>query len=194
MARLLAKALAKWGDPLLLLDGTLVSPDAINGGIDESVPKIDLEDYKPSKKRTLKDLPAPVPTLKGIACVFMFTTLGLGDREIADALGISVEQMKSLRGSPAYAECFEAVTSEFISVNSELITARIAAYSHDALSEIANVALRGKEERNRLRGSMYLMGAGGHGDKTKIAAGAAAKNDLRIVIIGKDQDVRIEGV
>jgi len=102
--------------------------------------------------------------------------------------------MKSLRGSPAYAECFEAVTSEFISVNSELITARIAAYSHDALSEIANVALRGKEERNRLRGSMYLMGAGGHGDKTKIAAGAAAKNDLRIVIIGKDQDVRIEGV
>ena len=38
------------------------------------------------------------------------------------------------------------------------------------------------------------MGAGGHGDKTKIAAGAAAKNDLRIVIIGKDQDVRIEGV
>ena len=93
MARLLAKALAKWGDPLLLLDGTLVPPDAINGGIDESVPKIDLEDYKPSKKRTLKDLPAPVPTLKGIACVFMFTTLGLGDREIADALGISVEQM-----------------------------------------------------------------------------------------------------
>jgi hypothetical protein len=194
VARLLAKPLAKWGDPYISLDGTVTSPDAINGGIDESVPKINLAEYKPSKKRTIRDLPAPVPTLKGIACVFMFTTLGLGDREIADALGISVEQMKGLKGSPAYAECFEAVTSEFISVNSELINARIAAYSHDALSEIANVALRGKEERNRLRGSMYLMGAGGYGDKSKLAAGTAAKNDLRIVIIGKDQDVRIEGV
>jgi hypothetical protein len=194
MARLLAKPLAKWGDPYLTLDGKVISPDAINGGIDESVPKINLAEYKPSKKRTIRDLPAPVPTLKGIACVFMFTTLGLGDREIADALGISVEQMKGLKSSPAYAECFEAVTSEFISVNSELINARIAAYSHDALSEIANVALRGKEERNRLRGSMYLMGAGGYGDKSKVAANSAAKNDLRIVIIGKDQDVRIEGV
>jgi hypothetical protein len=194
MARLLAKPLAKWGDPYITLAGDIVSPDAINGGIDESVPKINLQEYKPSKKRTIRDLPAPVPTLKGIACVFMFTTLGLGDREIADALGISVEQMKSLRGSPAYAECFEAVTSEFISVNSELINARIAAYSHDALSEIASVALRGKDERNRLRGSMYLMGAGGYGDKSKMATSAAAKNDLRIVIIGKDQDVRIEGV
>jgi hypothetical protein len=194
VARLLAKPLAKWGDPYITLDGKVVSPDAINGGIDESVPKINLAEYKPSKKRTIRELPAPVPTLKGIACVFMFTTLGLGDREIADALGISVEQMKGLKGSPAYAECFEAVTSEFISVNSELINARIAAYSHDALSEIANVALRGKEERNRLRGSMYLMGAGGYGDKSKLAGNAAAKNDLRIVIIGKDQDVRIEGV
>jgi hypothetical protein len=156
MARLLAKPLAKWGDPYLTLDGKVISPDAINGGIDESVPKINLAEYKPSKKRTIRDLPAPVPTLKGIACVFMFTTLGLGDREIADALGISVEQMKGLKSSPAYAECFEAVTSEFISVNSELINARIAAYSHDALSEIANVALRGKEERNRLRGSCIL--------------------------------------
>jgi hypothetical protein len=194
MARLLAKPLAKWGDPYITLDGKVVSPDAINGGIDESVPKINLTEYKPSRKRTIRDLPAPVPTLKGIACVFMFTTLGLGDREIADALGISVEQMKGLKSSPAYAECFEAVTSEFISVNSELINARIAAYSHDALSEIANVALRGKEERNRLRGSMYLMGAGGYGDKSKVAASSAARNDLRIVIIGKDQDVRIEGV
>lgn len=194
MARLLAKPLARWGDPYMMLDGTLVPPDAINGGIDESVPSINLQEYKPSKKRTTKDLPAPVPTLKGIACVFMFTTLGLGDREIADALGISVEQMKSLRGSPAYAECFEAVTSEFISINSELINARIAAYSHDALSEIAAVALRGKDERNRLNGSKYLLGAAGHTDKSKIAAGAAARNELRIVVIKDSGDVHIEGV
>ena len=115
------------------------------------------------------------------------------DREIADTLNISVKQLKDVRGHPAYAECFEAITSEFISINSDLINARIAAYSHDALTEIANIALNGKEEKNRLRGSTYLMNAGGYGDKTNMG-NSVTKNDLRIVIIGKDQDVRIEGL
>jgi hypothetical protein len=193
MPRLLAKPLAKAGDPFVNPDGTVVPPDRIHGGVDMSIPKPKAEEFKPHKKRTLKDLPAPVPTLNGVACVFMYTTLGLGDREIADTLKITVKQLKELRAHPAYAECFEAVTSEFININSDMINARIAAYSHDALTQIASIALNGKEERNKLRGSMYLMNAGGYGDKTNMP-GASAKNDLRIVIIGKDQDVRIEGV
>lgn len=193
MPRLLPRPLAKCGDPFVNPDGTIVPPDRINGGVDMAPPKIDAKEFKPHKKRTLKDLPAPVPTLNGVACVFMYTTLGLGDREIADTLKISVKQLKELRAHPAYAECFEAVTSEFININSDMINARIAAYSHDALTQIASIALNGKEERNKLRGSMYLMNAGGYGDKTNVP-GAAGKNDLRIVIIGKDQDVRIEGV
>lgn len=191
--RLLAKPLAKCGDPFVNPDGTIVPPDRINGGVDMSIPKPNAQEFKPHKKRTLKDLPAPVPTLNGVACVFMYTTLGLGDREIADTLKITVKQLKELRSHPAYAECFEAVTSEFININSDMINARIAAYSHDALTQIASIALNGKEERNKLRGSMYLMNAGGYGDKSNVAA-SVAKNDLRIVIIGKDQDVRIEGV
>jgi hypothetical protein len=191
MGRLLAKALAKWGDPYVRPDGTIVPPDRINGGVDTDLPKPKLEEYRPSRRRTLKDLPAPVTTLNGIACVFMYTTLGLGEREIADTLKITVKQLKELKGHPAYAECFEAVTSEFININSELINARIAAYSHDALSEIACIALNGKDERNRLRGSTYLMNAGGYGDKKNGVA--VAKNDLRIVIIGQgDQEIHVE--
>jgi hypothetical protein len=193
MPRLLAYALAKWGDPYVLPDGRVIPPDRIDGGVDLSMPKLDPKEFKPHRKRTIKDLPAPIATLNGIACIFMYTTLGLGDREIADTLKITVKQLKELRSHPAYAECFEAVTSEFININSDMINARIAAYSHDALSQIAKIALNGKEERNQLRGSMYLMNAGGYGDKTNVAA-SVAKNDLRIVIIGKDQDVRIEGV
>lgn len=193
MGRLLAKPLARWGDPYLKTDGKVVPPDRINGGVDTDVPKLELKDYKPSKRRTIKDLPAPVPTLNGIACVFMYTTLGLGEREIADTLKITVKQLKDLKVHPAYAECFEAVTHEFININSDLINARIAAYSHDALTEIATIALAGKDERNRLRGSTYLMNAGGYGDKRNNVA--VAKNDLRIVIIGKgDQEISVEGV
>lgn len=191
-AKLLARPLAKWGDPYVKADGTIIPPDRLSP-IDESLPKLDVKEYKPRRKRTVKDLPAPTATLNAVACVFMYTTLGLGDREIADTLKITVKQLAEVRAHPAYAECFEAVTSEFININSDLINARIAAYSHDALTEIASIALNGKEERNRLRGSTYLMNAGGYGDKTN-QVNASAKNDLRIVIIGKDQDVRIEGL
>ena len=78
MPRLLSKPLAKCGDPFVNPDGTIVPPDRINGGVDMSIPKPKAEEFKPHKKRTLKDLPAPVPTLNGVACVFMYTTLGLG--------------------------------------------------------------------------------------------------------------------
>lgn len=191
MPRLLAKPLARDGDPYVTANGTIVPPDRINGTVDEAMPKLDVEAYKPKRKRTVKDLPAPVGTLNGIACAFMYTMLGLGDREIADTLKISVGQLKQIRSHPAYAECFEAVTGEFININSDMINARIAAYSHDALTQIANIAMNGKEEKNRLRGSTYLMSAGGFGDKNGVGVNAS-KNDLRIVIIGKEQDVHVE--
>ena len=144
MPRLFPKPLAKWGDPYVKPDGTIVPPDRLDGGFDKSLPKVDPKEFKPHRKRTVKDLPAPVATLNGVACVFMYTTLGLGDREIADTLKITVKQLKELRGHPAYAECFEAVTAEFININSDMINARIAAYSHDALTEIASIALKGR--------------------------------------------------
>jgi hypothetical protein len=192
-AKLLARPLAKWGDPYVTAKGQIVHPDIKAGSVDDSVPALTASEYRPKKRRTAKDLPAPVATLNAVACVFMYTTLGLGDREIADTLNITTKQLKDVRGHPAYAECFDAITAEFININSDLINAHIAAYSHDALTEIANIALNGKEEKNRLRGSTYLMNAGGYGDKTNMG-NSAAKNDLRIVIIGKDQDVRIEGL
>src|SRR5260370_13468297 len=189
MAKLLAKPLARWGDPYVTPAGAVIPPDSING-VSEETPKLNVIQYKPQKKRSTKDLPAPPLTINAIACVFMYTMLGLGDREIADTLKISVAKLDMIRKHSAYAECFEIVTGEFISINSEMIHARIAAYGHDALSSVADIALKGKEEKNRLRGSMFLMGAGGFGAKDQQQS--VAKNDLRIVIINKEHDVRVE--
>lgn len=189
MPKLLAKPLARWGDPYVMPNGAIIQPDRLDGGVDET-PKLNVTQYKPQKKRSAKELPAPPLTINAIACVFMYTMLGLGDREIADTLKISVAKLEMIRKHSAYAECFEIVTNEFISINSEMIHARIAAYSHDALSEIANIGLNGKEEKNRLRGSMFLMGAGGFSAKNEQKS--IVQNDLRIVIINKEQDVRVE--
>ena len=75
--RLLPRPLAKWGDPLVNPDGSIVPPDQIKGGVDDALPKMDVKEYKPKRRRTVKDLPAPVATLNAVACVFMYTTLGL---------------------------------------------------------------------------------------------------------------------
>jgi hypothetical protein len=190
MPKLLAKPLARWGDPYVTPTGAIVQPDSINGGV-EVAPALNVIQYKPQKKRSTKDLPAPPLTINAIACVFMYTMLGLGDREIADTLKITTQKLEMIRKHSAYAECFEIVTGEFISINSEMIHARIAAYSHDALSSVAEIALAGKEEKNRLRGSIFIMGAGGFGNKVDQQR-SVAQNDLRIVIINKEHDVRVE--
>jgi hypothetical protein len=190
MPKLLAKPLARWGDPYVTPTGAIIEPDNING-VPQEAPKLSVIEYKPQRKRSTKDLPAPTLTINAIACVFMYTMLGLGDREIADTLKISVAKLEMIRKHSAYAECFEIVTGEFISINSEMIHARIAAYGHDALSSVADIALNGKEEKSRLRGSMFLMGAGGFGNKADQQK-SVHQNDLRIVIINKEHDVRVE--
>src|SRR5688572_5679560 len=106
-------ALARVGDPLVTESGQVVHPEGyING---KPLPKekpslvLDAGTFRPLKKRNLKELPAEVGTINGVAAVFMYTMLGVGDREIADALGIDVRRVEDVRAHSAYKECFDTV-------------------------------------------------------------------------------------
>ena len=183
--------LARPGDPLVALSGEVVQPERKNGE-EEKVPVLNSKIFKPTKRRSIKDLPAQVGTINGVACVFMYTMLGLGDREIAEALKITVVDVKAIRNHSAYNECFDVVTGEFINVNAEAVTARIAAYSHEALTTLADITFNGKQEVNRLRGSIDLLDRAGHAPKDAISRVKGGDNALRIVLIDGDKKVGVE--
>lgn len=183
----LARPLAKVGDPYVTSDGRIIAPfqeaKAEPG-------KVSTTKFKPQRKRALRDLPVQPAIMNGIACVFMYTILGVSDREIAEAMKVTVTDVGNVRKSPAYAECFDNVVNEFINVNSELMHARIAAYGQNALSSVADIAFNGKREANKLRASVDLLDRGGFTKKDNTGRGVG-NNELRIVVTDGDANVTV---
>lgn len=188
----LAKPLARPGDPYVDSRGNVYQAE-VAGHEKEAKASGELspKTFKPSKKRTMNEMPAPVTVINGVACVFMYTLMGVGDREIADGLGITAAELKHIRNHTAYDECFNAIANEFINVNSDLIQARIAAYGHEALTSVANIAMHGKKDGDKLKASADLLDRGGFGPRENLLRGSMGKNDLRIVVVDGDKQVNV---
>lgn len=184
-------ALARVGDPLITETGAKIDPEGYAGGrpIKSEPPAmvLDAVSFRPLKKRTLKELPAEVPLINGVGAIFMYTMLGVGDREIADALKVTVPEVLEVRQHTAYKECFDIVVAEFINKNSDLLAARVAAYSHSALDVVGSIALTGKKEETKLKASIDLLDRAGVKAKDVAERSAQNKaNELRIVVVKGD--------
>lgn len=125
--------------------------------------------------------------MNAVGVVFMLTLMGVGDREIADNLKTNVEQINWIRHTPAYVECFNTVIGEFINANSDLLSARIAAFSSTAVNTIGALAEHGKKEETKLRASQDILDRAGVRPKD-VAERSVIKNDLRIIIVDGDED------
>lgn len=189
-------SLARPGDPLIASNGAKVEPEnkptkkqaqalKIDGVIDAAL-------YRPNKRRILKELPAAPPVISGIGAVFMFTMMGVGDREIADTLGTTVEHINELRSHPAYSECFENILAEFINANSTLITSRIASYAQTAIETVGTLATHAKKEETKLAASKDILDRAGVRPKDQEHRAAMSVNDLRIIIVDGNRSSDLE--
>lgn len=184
-------ALARPGDPLVLNDGTIVHEDPKPRPLDARK-SVDPATFRPQHKRNLNELPAPPKTMNVVAVVFLYTMMGVGDREIADALGTTVPELDAMRQHTAYAEAFEAILNTFISSNSDMLQSRIAAYSHDALTSMAQLSSEGKMERSRFEASRDLLDRAGVSPKEVMMKNAQSMSGMRIIMVDGDAKVNIE--
>lgn len=191
--------LARPGDPLITSKGEQIEPvnkpvvqpqsSAVDAGT------INPAEYRPKKKRNVKELPGEARVITAVGAVFMYTMLGVGDREIADVLGMSVDQLKKLREHSVYGECFQIVHSDFISSSSDLLSSRIAAYSHTALRTVGQLAESAKKEEVRFRASADLLDRAGVRPKDQAERAIMDSNDLRIIVVDgtqKEDDLTVE--
>jgi hypothetical protein len=181
------RALPKPGDPYVMDNGRLIK-DVER----EAERELSAKNFKAATKRTLKEMPAPPETLKAIAVILVYTLLGVGNREISEAVGITTDDVKAIRKHAAYGEAFDYISQEFISVNSNLISARIAAYGHDALSRVYHHAMKSKHDNVSLRASRDILDRGGHGARSLMEKAMMGKNELRIVLVEGSKPVDIE--
>jgi hypothetical protein len=185
--------LARPGDPYVGPDQRVLTPEPISRtpAIDLDA-KVDPAQLKSSQRRVFKDLPTTVNNLNGIACIFMFTMLGISDREMASALKITIGEVRQVRSMPAYDEVVNMVISEFINANSDSIQSRLAAYMHGAVSQVARIAFTGTKESNVLRASQDILDRGGLSKKDAMTRGNdSLTNELCIKIIKGDQQVNV---
>lgn len=187
------RGLARPGDPLIASDGSRI--EQIGGTLTKKQEAeqglIDPAAYRPLKKRTVKELPGEIQIVNAVAVVFMYTLLGVGDREIADSLKTTVEDIIQLRNHSAYGECFQVIHAEFINANSDLLTSRIAAYSQRALQTVGNLATDGKKEEVKLRASIDILDRAGVRPKDQEQRSASTQNHLRIIIVDGDTDTNV---
>lgn len=185
--------LAKPGDPLVTSDGTALMPHG-NPVSDEPVlTKMTARTFKATKRRAIRDLPAPVPVLNGVGAVFLYSIFGVGDREICDALKITMSQLYEVKNHPAYSEFFDTVLSEFINTNSGLLQARLAAYADGAINTLGTLAKDGKTEGTRLKASDSVLDRVGVTSKAQQEKTNTMGNELRIVIVdGNHRGVELQ--
>jgi hypothetical protein len=182
-------ALAKPGDPLVTERGIAIPPDRDDPEVHDAV--VVAKAFKSRKQRSAKELPAPPQMMKAIACVFLLTTMGLTDREMASLLGISAGDVKSVKNSETYAECFNEVIGELISANSEMLSARLASYANGAVDRIAELSTGGKKEEVRLRASQDIADRAGIGVQRGINIGIGG-GELRIQYVDADKTADIK--
>ena len=187
------QALARVGDPYVTDKGERLRPLVGNGKDTKQyeLPPVDPKSFRVRRKRTLKDMPAPISVMHGIAAVFMYTVLGIGDREISLCLKCDAEDVKALRNHPGYTELFEGVSKAFIDANSDLIHARIAAYGHAALNSIADIAVNGQKEADKLKASQDIMNRGGHISEQMMKQNAGM-SALRILVVDGTKALGVE--
>lgn len=182
--------LARPGDPYVCANGVVVPPELPRRSAFVDVADrqtTEPAEFRALKKRNLKDLPAPVSLINGVSCVFMYTMLGIGDREIADALQITVPQVYEMRRHSAYLECFNSVMAEFINANSEHISARLQAAAQGALTNVFTLAHEAKKEEVKLRANQDILDRSGTTAKSAEMRGQTGiKNELRIVMVKGD--------
>lgn len=187
--RVLARPLARVGDPLVLPGGRVIQP-TLAGGVE--VEKVDAKphSYKATKRRNLNEFAAAPGVLNGIACVIVYSLLGIGDREISDALKVKQSDVKEIRKHSVYPEIFDMIQEEFINVNSDRIQSRIAAYGIDAVEETARLMIKGKFETTRLKASQNIVDWGGH-NKAAMAAKSSGMEPLRVTITHGDSTAEV---
>lgn len=179
--------LAKPGDPYVLPGGVLVQEDTFGGEL-VLQEHTSAGDFRAKARRAINTLPDKPEVLNIIAAVLLYTLLGLTDREIGHIINIETEQIGAIRSSPAYIECFDAITKELINANSDHLQSKLAAQAANALNTIIDLSMNGKEQ-TRLRASSDLLDRAGIKPQD---ANRSNQNELRIVIMKDEQAATLE--
>jgi len=157
--------LARPGDPYVTDKGDVVLPDKMLQG--DVLPRAMTLGPSPAKshlskqRRSIKDLPADPKLQTAINAVIVYHLLGMTDNEISSVTSIPLEDVLRVKNDIAYQETYEVLFHEFVSVNSNSLQSKIAAYAGDALDNVIKIAENSKHDLAKLKANQDLLDRAG---------------------------------
>src|SRR5262245_19004611 len=184
------------GDPLVLANGRIIQPESVAklGVIDPEIIDVEPKDFKPIAVRNMADFAAEPKMVVACGAVLALTMMGVSDREIMETLRFSDEQMHRARTHEVYTEMFNAFYTELINANSNSLQARIAAYAHGALSNVAHIAATAKRDDVRLTANRDILDRAGTKMADRVEQEKGKVSSLRISILKDDTKIEINNV
>lgn len=177
-------------DELILPDGTIINPD---GSIkDPSVEAATLVENGTTAialvqrmRRTLGDMPDVPRNMNPVACVIVYTQVGLSDEDIAASLSTDLETIQRLKASEIYSKLTELFEERVFEDERKTAQHIISKHSARAATKMVNL-VDSKSGDLALAAARDVLRIGGV-DKSSQSNGLSA---LKIVMIDKEDAKR----
>ncbi len=186
-------ALAKPNDPyvttsgkvLTKSDGEEVDALAVDNDIGAGVARAHVS----SARRSLADLPVEPKTQTAVLVVLGYSIIGLSDNEIAQTVGISMQDVRRLKMMDAYQETFDMLFWEFIHANGQSLVAKIAKAAPGALTSVIEIATSGENENAKYKAAADILDRSGlHHEALFGKAAGDGLDSLKIIVKKKEDD------
>lgn len=177
-------------EPLKLADGTLVHAD---GRIEKpssqryiEVPNATTaQKIVASTRRKLSDMPAPPRTMNAITVVLGYTLQGLDDSEIAVAIGSTIDAIKRIKMSPAYATCYDNIVKEIIENDKQSVRQMFSNMSHKAARKVDEL-IDSEDDQIALAASKDALDRAGLRPVDVVQHNINMSGELKIVKVSRD--------
>lgn len=167
MSKKKKSSLPETTEPLQLADGSVVMPDGkvVRPGKQEKTVEIpshtEARNIVVATRRRLIDLPALPQQLNAISVVLTYSLFGLDEVDIAQATGLSVDQIARIKMHEAYGKMQEEVCEAVLTSDAASIRSVIAAHSRSAVQRIVDIARDG-DDNTALSAAKDLLDRAGH--------------------------------
>lgn len=156
-------------EPLVLADGTTINP--VDGGIvtpmQEAVTEIpNMEDMQreivASRKR-IHDLPVPPEQMNTLSLVLMYSLFGLEDKDIANVLSISIDQLQNIKMNDAYNNLSTTIVNTIVESDSNAIRDMFAMNSRNSAQLFVDTVNNGEMGiSTRMTAANNILDRAGH--------------------------------
>jgi hypothetical protein len=109
----------------------------------------------------LSDLPLEAKRMNGVAALIVYRLLGMPDHDIAEALGIDVDQVKQISNAQVFNDLYSKINAQVLDRSSNDLRIAIAAMSRDALNKVYEVMTEG-DDKNALKAAQDILDRAGH--------------------------------